>query len=44
MFQAIERHNLSKTNFTDWAVLASPRFLARAALAGKFFIFNWRTN
>jgi len=32
-YQAIERHDLTQTSFTDWAVLAAPRFLGRTALA-----------
>jgi hypothetical protein len=32
--QAIHRHGLTATSFTDWGVLAAPRFLGREALAG----------
>jgi hypothetical protein len=32
VYGAIRTHHLSKANFTDWAVLAAPRFLGRAAL------------
>jgi hypothetical protein len=33
VFRAINQHGLTGTDFTRWAVLAAPRFLARAALA-----------
>jgi hypothetical protein len=33
VFQAISRHKLDPTRFTDWGILAAPRFLGRAALA-----------
>jgi hypothetical protein len=29
LFQAIERHGLAGTDFTDWGVLAAPRYLGR---------------
>jgi hypothetical protein len=29
LFQAIERHGLRDTSFTDWAALAAPRYLGR---------------
>ncbi len=32
VYQAIEKHGLTGTNFTDWGVLAAPRFLGRATL------------
>jgi hypothetical protein len=34
IFRAIERHQLVGTDFRDWAVLASPRYLGRSSLAG----------
>lgn len=33
VLQAIERGHLSRAGFTDWGVLAAPRFLGRQALA-----------
>ena len=33
VFRAIERFGLAGARFTDWAVLAGPRFLGRASLA-----------
>lgn len=33
VFEAIRRHDLVDTSFTDWGVLAAPRFLGRACLA-----------
>lgn len=33
LFQAIERHGLADTCFTDWAVLAAPRYLGRITTA-----------
>ncbi len=33
VFQAIDRFGLKGTPFTDWGVLAAPRFLGRASLA-----------
>ena len=34
-FRTIERHQLIGTDFRDWAVLASPRYLGRSSLAGS---------
>ncbi len=33
VFQAIRTHDLAGEDFTDWAVLAAPRFFGRAMLA-----------
>jgi len=33
VYQAIDRHGLVQTCFSEWAVLAAPRFLGRTALA-----------
>jgi hypothetical protein len=33
VFQAIHSHNLATTCFTDWGVLAAPRFLGRVTMA-----------
>jgi hypothetical protein len=34
-FRAIERHQLAGTDFQDWCVLASPRYLGRSSLAAS---------
>jgi len=36
LFQAIERHGLADTSFTNWGVLAAPRYLGRITTAHAF--------
>jgi hypothetical protein len=39
VLQAIDRHGLAGTRFTDWGVLGAPRFLGRVALAATMHRF-----
>jgi hypothetical protein len=36
LFQGIERHGLAETCFTDWGILAAPRYLGRITTAHAF--------
>ena len=44
VYQAIREHGLPVTGYHAWGVLAAPRFLGRATLAGALQKFNATSN